>query len=90
MLIVVGVRHMLLPLQEAAVVAELPLPPELERLYSLFLALNGVHSFMLCHHIQVCDAALLQLNTLVPACQEAAKQPCVPPCQFGCQDPPRC
>lgn len=40
-------------MQEAAVVAELPLSPDLERLYRLFLALNGVHSFMLCHHIQV-------------------------------------
>lgn len=44
-------------LQEAAVVAELPLPPDLERLHTLFLALNGVHSFLLSQHIQVCAVA---------------------------------
>lgn len=33
-------------------VAELPLPPCLDHLYQIFLALNGVYSFLLSQHIQ--------------------------------------
>ena len=39
--------------QEAAVVAELPLPPEMQHLEQIFQALNAVHSFLLSAHIQV-------------------------------------
>ena len=39
--------------QEAAVVAELPLPPEMRHLEQIFQALNAVHSFLLSAHIQV-------------------------------------
>ena len=38
--------------QEAAVVAELPLPPEMRHLEQIFQALNAVHSFLLSAHIQ--------------------------------------
>ena len=50
-----GVLSICSIMQEAAVVAELPLPPDLDRLHALFLALNGVHSFLLSQHIQVCS-----------------------------------
>ena len=33
--------------------AELPLPPEMQRLEQIFQALNAVHSFLLSAHIQV-------------------------------------
>ncbi len=33
--------------------AELPLPPEMQRLEQTFQALNAVHSFLLSAHIQV-------------------------------------
>ena len=38
--------------QEAAVVAELPLPPEMRHVEQIFQALNAVHSFLLSAHIQ--------------------------------------
>ena len=54
-------------------VAELPLPPDLERLHALFLALNGVHSFLLSQHIQVCGGVhLLALQTSVAGLLGAA------------------
>ncbi|BDA42593.1 probable ATP-dependent helicase hrq1 [Coccomyxa sp. Obi] len=37
---------------ETSVVAELPLPPALNHLHQIFLALNGVYSFLLSQHIQ--------------------------------------
>ena len=50
--------------QEAAVVAELPLPPEMQHLEQIFQALNAVHSFLLSAHIQVhiasCPASVAQ------------------------------
>ena len=38
---------------EAAALAELPLPPVLQRLERIFSALNAVYSFLLNMHIQV-------------------------------------
>lgn len=55
-------------MQEAAVVAELPLPPQLDKLYNIFLALNAVHSFLLSHHIQVWALSLCEYLTY--ACQQ--------------------
>ena len=48
-----GNQHACCHVQEAAVVAELPLPPEMQRLEQIFQALNAVHSFLLSAHIQV-------------------------------------
>ena len=53
-----------LMVQEAAVVAELPLPPEMQHLEQIFQALNAVHSFLLSAHIQVrmasCPASIAE------------------------------
>ena len=50
--------------QEAAVVADLPLPPEMQHLEQIFQALNAVHSFLLSAHIQVhmasCSASIAE------------------------------
>ena len=37
---------------------ELPLPPVLDELHQIFLALNGVYSFLLSQHIQARPSAL--------------------------------
>lgn len=50
--------------QEAAVVAELPLPPEMQTLEQIFQALNAVHSFLLSAHIQV-GSWVAHMSTLV-------------------------
>lgn len=44
---------------EAATLAQLPLPPVLERLHRVFQALNAVYSFLLNQHIQVPAYAVL-------------------------------
>lgn len=48
-------------------VSELPLPPTLDHLHQIFLALNGVYSFLLSQHIQACPSlqsftSLLELS----------------------------
>ena len=68
-------------------VAELPLPPDLERLNRLFLALNGVHSFMLSHHIQAREPAADSTSFPHPA----LRLPEGTQCQLLCSMPyPQC
>lgn len=57
-------------MQENAIIGELPLPPVLDQLYQIFLALNGVYSFLLSQHIQVCPLAVVSHARAQSSCNQ--------------------
>ena len=51
--------------EDAGAVAELPLPPQLERLRAVFAAINVLYSFLMLQNIQACQKSYLSKDFYV-------------------------